>query len=212
MYARISAIIAVLLGIWVFGTTLTHSVFYSPSESEAIPRAGNDAVRNGIAYGQVRDETYEDGSISDTIMPGRLVIPKLGIDSKIEYVGLTKSGNMGTPMSFANVAWYKHGTIPGRQGSAVLAGHVDNGLSLPGVFKNLGRLVPGDEIEIVRKDQSMVRFIVTDVAAFPNAEFPTEEIFNQSDGSYLRLITCTGKWDRGAQTYEDRLVVTAMKR
>ena len=137
----------------------------------------------------------------------RLQVPKLGIDAKIETVGVTAEGNMASPSTFHTVAWYKGGTAPGGIGSAVIAGHVDNALSVNGVFKELHTLVPGDEVLVQTETAGTLRYRVVALEEYDYLNAPLKEIFDRNDGQYLNLVTCAGTWlsDRG--TYDKRLIV-----
>lgn len=142
-----------------------------------------------------------------TSLPDRLVIPSLGIDAHVREVGVKADGSMATPGSFVDVGWYKYGTIPGQIGSAVIDGHVDNALSLAGVFKHLEDIKKGDDVYIVQKDGSRIHFRVVDIKRYPYNDAPLEKIFAQNDAARLNLITCTGDWLKSDQTYNERLVV-----
>ncbi len=109
------------------------------------------------------------------------------------------------------MGWYKYGTKPGDKGSAVIAGHVDNGLALPGVFKNLGDLKKGDDVYIhTTDDNSPIHFLVTETAVYDyNAK--VSSVFNENKAPILRLITCTGTFVRKYGTHDKRLVVTAVR-
>ena len=131
----------------------------------------------------------------------------MDIDADVQHVGVKADGSMGTPSNFTDVAWYKYGTIPGQRGSAVIDGHVDNGLSLPGVFKRLGELEIGDDVYVEQKNGSKMRFVVVDIKHFPYDEAPRELIFGRSDAVRLNLVTCEGDWIRQQKTYSERLVV-----
>src|SRR4051812_43700300 len=50
-------------------------------------------------------------------IPTKLIIPSVGVTSKILSVGTTKGGNMDTPHNFEDVGWYKNGPKPGETGS-----------------------------------------------------------------------------------------------
>ncbi len=141
--------------------------------------------------------------------PVRLLIPTISINAKVQEVGLTAKNAMGIPTNFTDVGWYKYGTIPGEVGSAVIDGHVDNGLGLKGVFKNLHKVQIGDEITVIDISGTEIRFNVIDIKEYKYDEAPSEEIFNESQKSILRLITCGGKWIKSAKTYDTRVVVTA---
>lgn len=181
------------LGAGVFGMTLYFSVFAAPQEPEA--PAPPALVQRSPA--SAADE------------PVRLRIPSLDIDAHVQHVGVKADGSMGTPSNFTDTAWYKYGTVPGMTGSAVIDGHVDNGLSLPGVFKNLSNIQKGATIEVVAKGGQVARFVVTDVVTYPYKEVPVEQLFNRADKARLNLVTCDGAWVKGARTYDRRLVVYA---
>lgn len=180
------------VAIVIFAVVLARAMLYSPTQDLTVPTAA--------------DASAPIGQPSD---PVRLAIPALHIDTKVQYVGLTSSGKMAVPDNFTDVGWYKYGTIPGQTGSAVIAGHVDDGLSLPGVFKHLDQLKVGDDIYITTQDNQTLHFVMTGSQAYPK-DAATDQIFNQKDGQLLRLITCTGTWLPDQRTHDQRLVVTAI--
>jgi LPXTG-site transpeptidase (sortase) family protein len=142
--------------------------------------------------------------------PVRLVIPALNINANVQDVGITARGNMGVPNNFVDVGWYSYGAIPGQVGSAVIDGHVDNGLSLAGVFKHLSDIKTGDDVYVTNYAGQEFHFVVTDIQYYGYENAPTSEIFNADNGgSELKLITCGGTWVPGQKTYDQRLVVTA---
>jgi len=142
--------------------------------------------------------------------PVRLKIPSLGIDANVQELGINKKGALGVPSNFTDVGWYAAGTIPGDKGSAIMDGHVDNGLALAGVFKHLVDIAVGDSIYVTEHDGTVIHFIVTGTESFDYMNAPTDLIFNQNNGSYLKLITCGGAWVPGGRTYDRRIVVTAV--
>lgn len=149
----------------------------------------------------------KETTTAETLYPTNLLIPSLNINANVQYVGINAKGNMGTPNNFTDVSWYKPGTVPGEIGSAVMAGHVDNGLALSGVFKHLSDIKPGDEVFVVRKDGSRIRFKVDRVVAYNYKDVPTASIFGAADEAHLNLVTCSGDWLGDQKTYEQRLVV-----
>jgi hypothetical protein len=48
------------------------------------------------------------------------------------------------------------------------------------------------------------------VATYPKDRFPTDEVYGDTAGAELRLITCGGAFDRGAGSYTDNVVVDAV--
>lgn len=177
-----------LCAVAIFTTTIVRAFFYSPDTEISVPP--EEVVVSS-------PEQY----------PERLVIPSLGIDADVQEVGVNAQGNMGVPNNFTDVGWYKHGTVPGGSGSSVIAGHVDNGLGLSGVFKRLDELKAGDEIVVERRDGKRLTFVVTGTRTYPYDSVPTEIIFNPSGSARLNLITCGGSWIKSAKTYDERLVV-----
>ena len=126
--------ILILIALAVFTDTLVKAVWLPSEDSEDLWPEKSFIPVEALA-----------SSKDSTGYPLRLEIPKLNINSKIKYVGLTPKGNMASPRSFSDVGWYKYGVRPGEQGSAVIAGHVNNGLSRPAVFWNLNELQKGDK-------------------------------------------------------------------
>lgn len=189
------AILLMIVGIGIGAITILKAGYYSPQEelSVSLPEAGlSEAPAN-----------------QEEILPSRIVIPKLGINTNVQLVGITKKGNMGVPTNFTDTGWYKYGTIPGEEGSAVIAGHETDGLSRPAIFGNLKNLEPGDEFYIVREDGKKLTFRVKREEIIPyDIKGPKlEEIFNKKGGRYLNLITCAGEWLPEAKTNDKRIVV-----
>ena len=148
--------------------------------------------------------------ISPPFYPKTLLIPSIEVNAKIQYVGITRNGNMATPNNFSDVGWFKYGAIPGSIGSAVIAGHVNNGLSFPAVFKDLEDLNIGDDIYIDTNDGEVIYFKVIDKQTYDYKAI-VEEVFNQNNGAFLKLITCTGLWIPEHRTHDTRLVVVAAR-
>ncbi|HEU5114883.1 MAG TPA: class F sortase [Candidatus Paceibacterota bacterium] len=175
----------------VFVVTLIQAVFYSPNGEIELPQYAVPTVV----------------STTTGALPTRLSIPRLGIDTNVQLVGITASHNMATPHGFSDVGWYKYGTVPGNIGSAVIAGHVDNGLGLAGVFKHLNQIQRGDDIYVTNSQGEKLHFTVDRVEAFDYQNVPTDTIFNRSNAAHLNLITCEGVWVPSDRTYDHRLVV-----
>jgi hypothetical protein len=134
-----------------------------------------------------------------------------GIDAAVSSVGLDADGTLAVPGDPAVAGWLAAGVAPGGTGPAVLAGHVDWG-GAPAVFAALGELRPGDEVAVERADGSVVRFAVTRVERVAKDAFPAAEVYGPTPDAQLRLITCGGRFDRAAGSYEDNVVVHAVVR
>ncbi len=202
-----------------FVLILVHALWYAPDESAsadiAVPqRTTLNSVALPATSTSEKKAVSNSTSTSNQLVaeyPSRLVIPAINIDAHVKSVGLTADGNMATPGNFVDVGWYKYGTVPGNTGSAVIDGHVDNGLALAGVFKHLGDLKKGDDVYIKTNSGEEIHFVVSAVEQYPHDSLPSDYIFNDKSGSRIRLITCTGSWIANSKTYDERLVVTADK-
>ena len=200
-----------IISLGLFSAVLVHALWYAPDTEIPVPIAiaqSPTVTDTSPSVGSVPVQSIAPASSSD--LPVKLVIPALHINAKVQYVGITKNGNMGVPNNFTDVGWYKYGALPGQVGSAVIAGHVDDGLAFPGVFKNLGNLVKGDDIYVDMGDGTVVHFTVQSLATYPyNAIVP--QVFDQDDNKYLKLITCAGVFVEKNGTHNERLVVTAVE-
>ena len=139
-------------------------------------------------------------------LPIRLTIPRIKVDAKVEFVGLTPEGAMGVPAGPVDVAWFNLGTPPGVEGSAVIAGHRGwkNGKSA--VFDNLDKLRTGDKVYIEDNNGKTIAFVVVDRKIYsPGASVP--EVFESDKGIHLNLVSCTGDWDKSTKSSTKRLVV-----
>ncbi len=184
---------AVLAGVAVFIGTLSRAVIANP-EPEGPPPAA-------AAVSQ---------ALENVTAPVRLSIPSIGVDAAVQSVGITKKGSMSSPSNFTDVGWYRYGTVPGERGSAVLAGHLDNGLALAGVLKRLQEVHVGDVIGVATKDGVKLTFKVTEINTYSFRDAPTDLIFNRVDAARLNIITCAGDWIQSEKTYSKRLVVSAV--
>jgi sortase A len=146
-------------------------------------------------------------SAATTSLPMHLQIPALSIDAAVQHVGIAKSGAMAVPTNFTDVGWYRLGTVPGQKGSAVVDGHVDNGLALPGVFKHLSDINVGDSVYIQTRSGEKLHFVVYKKELYPYKDVPAADVFAAGDFAHLNLITCGGSWVQRDKTYDKRLVV-----
>jgi sortase (surface protein transpeptidase) len=123
-------------------------------------------------------------------------------------LGLTKTGAMDVPDDAVTAGWFALSPVPGEPGPAVLAAHVDY-KKVPGVFARLHELTVGDTAVVRRADGTPVRFVVYRVERFAKSAFPTQDVYGNTAGPELRLITCGGSFDPTAGHYRDNVVVFA---
>jgi len=141
--------------------------------------------------------------------PTGLVIPVIGVRTRLIRLGLTASGALQVPASTAVAGWYTGSPRPGAIGAAVIAGHIDSYLG-PGVFFRLRELRPGDLIYVQRAHASLAVFRVTGVRTFLKTRFPTAAVYGPVPDAQLRLITCGGTFDPATGHYLSNVIVFAV--
>jgi sortase (surface protein transpeptidase) len=177
----------------------------------------NDLLRNGSVY--VREEAVSVPQEHDAQTPSSvplyltqsnpriLTIEKLNLHVVFEEpVGLDEQGEIGVPKKYDTVSWYSGSPTPGEIGPSVVLGHVDSYLG-PAVFFSLGRLIPGDRFSVERADGTTALFEVETLERYPQDTFATERVYGAIDYAGIRLITCSGVYNRSKQRYSHNLVV-----
>lgn len=140
--------------------------------------------------------------------PARLLIPSIGVSSRLETLGLLPDGRLAPPRDPERPGWWRGGPRPGQRGAAVIAGHVDSRTG-PAVFAGLTRLRRGARIVVVDGAGRRVGFAVRSTQELPKDAFPTQAVYGRTRRPTLRLITCTGTFDRSSGHYRSNLVVFA---
>ena len=176
----------------LFVSVLRDALLYSPADETAVARK-HQALAKSVAY------------------PMHISIPAIGVSAAIQSVGVTASRSMAVPTNFTDVGWYAYGATPGHIGTVVIDGHVNNGLAFPAVFSKLHALQQGDSIAITMSDGAIIRYRMTTSKDYDKNEPNTRSVFENTDASLLRLITCTGSWSPTLHTHDKRLVVTAVQ-
>ncbi|MEO7262937.1 MAG: class F sortase [Jatrophihabitantaceae bacterium] len=144
-------------------------------------------------------------------VPIRLEIPQLQVSSELLQLGINADQTVQVPPlgRDSRAGWYKYSPTPGQLGPSVLLGHVDSAEYGPGVFFKLGALRPGSTVTVTRSDRTTAVFRVDRVVSYRKNQFPTLEVYGNTDSAQLRLITCGGKFDLSSHNYEDNIVAFA---
>jgi hypothetical protein len=138
-----------------------------------------------------------------------LIIPAIGLRTRLIRLGVTPSGGLQVPSSTAVAGWYTGSPRPGAIGPAVIAGHIDSYRG-PGVFFRLHQLRRPDRVYVRRSDGTLAVFLVTSVRSYLKDHFPTAAVYGPVPGAQLRLITCGGIFDPGRRSYLSNVVVYAV--
>ena len=143
-------------------------------------------------------------------LPLTLAAPAIGLESELLHLGLREDGSLDVPPGDQGspAGWYENSPTPGERGPAVLLGHVSAYGNGDGVFRHLSELEPGDEIEVLREDGTTAVFAVDRGQKYDKGEFPTDEVYGNTAGPELRLITCDG-YNMWTRTFEENYIVFA---
>jgi LPXTG-site transpeptidase (sortase) family protein len=173
-------------------------------------RRATQSVQSRIERPATRSASLAEAQTDQVAPPVRVRVPAAGMDAPLDQVGVAPDGQMEIPDDAARGGWYKFGPAPGsEQGSAVLAGHVDDRFGRAGSFLLLTQAQEGDEVLIDHADGSRTTYRITTRQTVAKAELAVQDLFRRDGEPNLVLVTCTGDWS--PQTgYLDNLVLTAV--
>jgi Sortase domain len=144
-------------------------------------------------------------------VPTHIDIPGVAVHADIIRVALNPDGTLGVPpLDQAQVAgWYDRDPAPGQAGTAIIDAHVDSAetKAFRGAFYTLGKVRPGQEIDVTRSDHTVAVFTVDSIELVPKSHFPTAKVYGRTAYPGLRLITCGGDFDDEAHSYVDNTIV-----
>lgn len=146
--------------------------------------------------------------------PKHLIIPRLNINTNVYALGKTEHGAIDAPQTAWGVGWYRDGTLPGSgSGAALIDGHVNDAFNTPGVFYELSTLSTGDDITVIRGDDSQLRYRVVKTTEEPLKSIDMNKILSSIEAGKegLNLVTCGGKYDKTTSTFTDRVIVYAVR-
>lgn len=177
------------------------------------PRDATTAAKQAsIAAGSPTKKTDEEKAAYSVPAshPRQLIIPSLGIDANILSMSATKEGSVEAPTSAWDAGWYNKSALPGSvSGAMIIDGHVNDTLNGAGIFYSISRLMSGDTITIEKGDLTRINYRVTEVEQVPRDDVDMNSLMRLSGG--LHLITCGGRYIEAQKTYDDRVIVTAMR-
>jgi len=179
-----------------------------PAPAPALSAAPAARIRAGATPTTVVDIPIRSWRRLPPSPPVRVEIPAIGVAAPLVRLGRNPDGSLQVPSDFQRAGWFVGGPRPGQLGPAVIAGHVDSQRG-PAVFYRLRDLREGDLGRVARADGRVVRFAVESVASYPKQALPSELVYGPATAPALRLITCTGSFDRSRRSYRDNLVVSA---
>ena len=143
-----------------------------------MPQFSDKHITNDIEYGHT---------------PSGLIISSIHVWLPV-YPSKINNGNWET--SRKGISFLSSAVKPGETGNAIFYGH-----NWPNLLGNLGRVKPGDSIQIISVDGQTTTFIVSTIQEVsPN----DVSVLSQTTDKRITLYTCTGFLD------SKRLVVVAL--
>ncbi|KQO01677.1 peptidase C60 sortase A and B [Arthrobacter sp. Leaf234] len=209
----VSAAIAVLL----LAGCATEQATVVNSPAPAPPSASATATATATAGVPTPDAATPPAAVPDALPevlprsePVTLSLPSTGTTTDLMSLGLQDDGSLEVPPGEPGspAGWYNQSPTPGERGPAVVLGHVNATDGGAGVFASLRDLGEGDTIKVTRKDGSVATFVVQRGEQYAKDEFPTIQVYGNTNGAELRLITCDG-YDPETGLFDDNYVVYA---
>uniref|UniRef100_UPI0028BD439E class F sortase n=1 Tax=Citricoccus sp. TaxID=1978372 RepID=UPI0028BD439E len=190
----------------VAGPSATVSPTQTPSQT---PTTSPSAASSGSAA--TTDPPEPEPEALPASEPATISVPGINVESEVMQLGLQDNGvievppyNLGSP-----AGWFKHSPTPGEVGPSVILGHRNGIEGGPGIFADLPQMQAGDSIEVTRQDGSVASFTVYRTELFRKDEgFPTLEVYGNTAGPEIRLITCDGL-NEDTGMLEDNFIVYA---
>jgi LPXTG-site transpeptidase (sortase) family protein len=141
------------------------------------------------------------------LTPESIRIPTIAVAAPVGLLGFDDAKQtVEVPTKPMDAGWYRYGSTPGEDGSAVILGHVDSNTG-PAVFARLKELRRGDQVAVTMSDRSVINYRVDEIATYPNAKFPAHRVYRTTGPTTLNLVTCGGAYDRAEGGYQSNVVV-----
>jgi hypothetical protein len=141
-------------------------------------------------------------------LPVRLQLA--GVDAPLDPVGVDPAGAMALPEDVDRVGWYRFGPAPGAdEGTAVLAGHVDDAEQGLGALAPLREVEAGAEVQVTDASGAVTRWRVVSRELIEKRAVPLAALFQRAGPPRLVLLTCGGEFLPELRSYADNVVVVA---
>jgi sortase A len=166
-------------------------------QADAIPTSEPGSTDNEMHVVPVPNKA----PVAAALPARRLVIPTIGVDTKVIQLGtkLDKNGKIAWETAPFAAGQHKGLAGPGQNGNMVLSGHISSP-NEGAVFNNLPKLKVGEGV-IVATDERQYLYRVTETKVVTPDQV---DVLDQTPDATLTLITCYPD-----KIYSHRFVVTA---
>lgn len=201
------------------GAVSIHTFVMNMQAKEQIGVLGATSVdEQGVAEGTgsepaeapVSDQAIANYNVNPEL-PRYIRIPDIGVFARIKHTGVTTEGAVDAPANINDASWYNESARPGNKiGSSLLLGHV-SGWSASGVFKKIDKLKPGQRFEVEKGSGEKLMYEVVRGERIPIEQVDMSKILaTEVAGEHdMKLMTCSGRYDRDTDQYAERYVVYA---
>ncbi len=143
--------------------------------------------------------------------PDRVELDRLNIDAPVASVGIdTEENLLAIPVNIDRVGfWRDSATVGAKQGTTLLAGHVDSAKRGAGAFYRLKNARRGDRVTVTAESGRKQRYRITSIRRMRKSRLP-ESVYRTTGAHRLVLVTCGGPFDAVKGSYRDNIVVTAV--
>lgn len=188
---------------------VTATVVSTPAvTSEPGPSTDRSESRTALPEVEVRPAELPAPRVVEP--PVRLVYDGIGADMPIDPVGVAEDGQMEIPEDALRAGWYRFGAAPSDDaGAVVVAAHAGSYVTPRGPLYDLRDSRVGERVQLLGADGTTITYEVTEVEQLGKVTIDFNQYFVRDGEKSLVLITCGGRWDEQAQSYDDNIIVTA---
>lgn len=180
----------------------------APTATDPGPTTDRAATRTALPEIEVRPAELPASRVVEP--PVRLVYEAIGADLPVDPVGVAEDGQMEIPEDALRAGWYRFGAAPSDDGGAVVvAAHAGSFVTPRGPLYDLRSSEVGQLVELEGADGTTSTYEVTQVEQLGKVTIDFNRYFDREGERRLVLITCGGRWDAEAQSYDDNIIVTA---
>lgn len=142
-------------------------------------------------------------------LPKYIAIPSIRLDeTRVVSLGLLKNNQIASPNNIYDAGWYAGSAKPGEAGAMFIYGHVSS-WQAKGVFYDLKKLMPGEQVLVTRGDNKKLTYKVITTKTYQADKVDMDTVLRAIDAGKpgLNLMTCTGHVIKGTNEFDQRLVV-----
>jgi sortase (surface protein transpeptidase) len=180
-----------------------------PAPTPSVPSPASSAAAPAAPAVPVTTRNATPTPAARPPAPTRLTVPALGVDTPVDPVGVRDDGQMQLPDDVDRVGWYRFGPVPGAEGAAVLAGHVDDRVQGLGALAPLREAEVGDEVRVSDATGAVTRWRVVSRERIEKRALPLDRVFGRTGPPRLVVVTCGGPFLAELGSYQENVVVVA---